>query len=80
MDGHAISDPMLCRWVNTRQLSIALDVEPLDSTSCDAERMFNRFVNQDLPFKILDDLVNIGNKGAIVGLSDCLRLDMGIDH
>jgi Phage integrase family len=52
----------LCRWVNTRQLSIALDVEPLDSTALDAERMFNRFVNQDSPFEIFDDLVNIGNK------------------
>ena len=52
----------LCRWVNARQLSIALDVEPLDSTALDAERMFNRFVNQDLPFKTSDDLVNIDNK------------------
>ncbi len=61
-------------------MRITLDVEPLDSTALDAERMFNRFVNQDLPFKILDDLVNVGDKRTIVGLIDCSRLDMGIDH
>jgi hypothetical protein len=36
---------------------ITLDVEPLDSAVLDVERMVDRFVNQDLPFEILEDLV-----------------------